>query len=521
MEFLKIITKSCRSITLELGNEEAYYSKTAYNVYLNGECVLEEGKKNVFSLYSLTPHTAYTVRVELIHNGVICEEVFVTDHETVQLNVKKFGAIGDGIVEDTAALQAVIMSCPDGGSIYIPQGKYLTGPLFLKSHITIELAEGGVLLGLTDRNKYPILPGYTVTGNEVDEYYLGSWEGNPLDSMASLMTGINIEDVKIIGKGILDGNAQNGDWWQEPKTKKRAWRPRMVFLNNCKNIVIQGITVQNSPAWTVHPYFSEHLKFIDMQIVNPSNSPNTDGIDPESCNDIEIIGTKISVGDDCIAIKSGKLFMGKKFKKPSENFEIRNCLMERGHGAVVLGSEIAGGVRAVHVSKCIFRQTDRGLRIKTRRGRGKDSIVDNITFENIQMDDVYTPFVINMFYFCDPDGKSEYVWSKEALPVDDWTPRIGSLTFKNIEARGCEVAASYFYGLPEQPIESVTIENVNFTFKEEAQSGVPAMMSFVDPMSKQGIIAHYVNQLVLNNVSIEGHIGERLTTSHTVEIIEK
>lgn len=521
MGFLKVITKSCRSITLELNNEDAYFSKELYNVYLNGNCVLEGGQKNVFSLYDLLPNTEYVVKVERLNRGDISEEVFTTDNETVQLSVKKFGAIGDGEVEDTAALQAVIMACPDGGSVHIPRGKYLIGPLFLRSNITIELAEGAVILGLTDRNKYPILPGYTVAANEIDEYYLGSWEGNPLDTMASLITGINVENIKIIGKGTLDGNAQNGDWWQDPKTKKRAWRPRMVFLNNCKNVVIQGVTVQNSPSWTMHPYFSDHLKFIDMQIVNPSNSPNTDGIDPESCNDIEIIGTKISVGDDCIAIKSGKLFMGKKFKKPSENFEIRNCLMERGHGAVVLGSEIAGGVRAVHVSKCIFQQTDRGLRIKTRRGRGKDSIVDNITFENIQMDDVYTPFVINMFYYCDPDGKSEYVWSKEALPLDDWTPRIGSLTFKDIEARGCEVAASYFYGLPEQPIESVTIQNVKFGFKEEAESGVPAMMSFVTPMSKQGIIAHYVNKLVLDNVTIDGYVGERITTSNTLEIIEK
>ncbi len=512
MEF-KIIQKTGRSMTAELMSQDIYYTKESYNVYLNGECVIENEKRNVFSLYNLMPNTNYEVAVGR-GNEVLAKHTFVTDKEFVRLNVKDFGAIGDGKAEDTSMIQAAILACPNGGCVYIPAGTYLTAPLFLKSHITIELDENATLLGVTDRNKYPILPGYTTTTDETDEYYLGTWEGNPLTSMASLMTGINVEDVKIIGKGTIDGNGQNGDWWMDVKNKKRAWRPRTVFLAYCKDIVIQGVKVQNSPSWTMHPYFSENIKFLDMEIENPYNSHNTDGIDPESCKNVEIIGVKISVGDDCIAIKSGKLFMGKKFKKPSEDFTIRNCIMEKGHGSVVVGSEISGGVRNIKVSQCLFRETDRGLRIKTRRGRGQDSILDQIHFSNIEMDGVYTPFVINMYYYCDPDGKSEYVYSKEALPVDEMTPSIKRLTFTDITCRNSEVAALFFYGLPESPIEEVELKNIVFDFKEDAQSGVPAMMSFLEPVSKMGIFARHINKFTLDHVKVIGCEGKEKETVH-------
>jgi polygalacturonase len=271
----------------------------------------------------------------------------------------------------------------------------------------------------------------------------------------------------------------------------------------------------------MHPYFSKNIKFLDMAIDNPYNSHNTDGIDPESCENVEIIGVTISVGDDCIAIKSGKLFMGKKFKKPSDNFIIRNCLMEKGHGSVVVGSEIAGGVKNIHVSQCLFKETDRGLRIKTRRGRGEDSVLDQINFSNIKMDGVYTPFVINMYYYCDPDGKSEYVYSKEALPVDDMTPSIKRLTFTDITCQNSEVAAAFFYGLPESPIEAVSLKNIVFEFKEEAQKGVPAMMSFLEPVSKMGIFARHIKQLTLDNVKVIGYQGKEKDIECVDNFIEK
>ncbi|MBQ7944310.1 MAG: glycoside hydrolase family 28 protein, partial [Lachnospiraceae bacterium] len=344
------------------------------------------------------------------------------------------------------------------------------------------------------------------------EFNLGSWEGDPLDQFASIITGIGIENAKIIGKGVVDGNAHNGDWWFEHRKKRIAWRPNGVFLNNCKNVVVHGITVQNSPSWNIHPYFSQDLRFIGISVLGPQDSPNTDGLDPESCKNVDIIGVYFSVGDDCIAIKSGKIYMGAKYKTPSENLTIRQCCMRDGHGAITIGSEMAGGVKNLNVENCLFLHTDRGLRIKTRRGRGKDAIVTGIKFENIIMDHVKTPVVMNSFYFCDWDGHSEYVQSKEFQPVDERTPYLGDFMFKNLEATNCHAAASYMYGLPEQKIHHVIFENANFSFTENPTPFVPAMMDGVDEQTNTGIFAKNIETFELRNVTVTGQIGDEVIT---------
>ncbi|MDE5715623.1 MAG: glycoside hydrolase family 28 protein [Anaeroplasmataceae bacterium] len=497
-----IIFKSSTSVTIEMQNNDVF-TTNPYTVKLNNEVIEEKVTNNIYSIYNLTPNTKYLLTINE------AEVAFTTDQEYVCLNVKEFGAKGDGVTNDTSHIQACILACPAEGRVYIPKGKYYVGPLFLKSNITIELHEQAHLIGDIDRRHYPVLPGMTYTSDEKDEYNLGSWEGNPLDCFASIITGIHVENVKIIGKGIIDGNAQNSDWWQDVRKKRIAWRPRGVFLNHCSNISFQGITVTNTPSWNLHPYFSSEIKFIDMKLISPKNSPNTDGCDPESCDHVDIIGVYFSVGDDCIAIKSGKIYMGRKYKKPSSNFNIRNCSMNFGHGAVVLGSEMSGGIKDINVSKCLFNQTDRGLRIKTRRGRGKDAIIDGITFENIKMDNVLTPLVINMFYYCDPDGHSEYVYSKEKLPVDDNTPYLGKFVFKDITCFNVNVAAGTFYGLPEQPIESICIDNVKFVYAKNPVDGIPAMMDFLEPMRGEGLIFNYVNHVVIKNVEFDGLTKEK------------
>ena len=160
---------------------------------------------------------------------------------------------------------------------------------------------------------------------------------------------------------------------------------------------------------------------MNIRIFNPDDSPNTDGFDPESCTDVLLIGTEISVGDDCIAIKSGKYYMSRYHFRRTSGIEIRNCNLMRGHGSVTLGSEAASGVENVRVSKCIFDRTDRGVRIKTRRGRGERSVLDDLVIDNVVMDRVHMPLTVNMFYFCDPDGHSDYVQNQEARPVDEMT----------------------------------------------------------------------------------------------------
>jgi len=516
---LQQLVLTSRSITMEFENRDIFKMKNTYSVTLNGEKVITNINKNVFSIFNLVPNTNYELQI-LFDNGLAITEAFITKDEWVRLNVKKFGAAGDGITDDTKFIQAAILACPDNSTVFFPKGIYYTSPLFLKSNINIEFEEGATLLGHIDRNEYPILPGYTIANNERDEYLLGTWEGNPLDMFASLITGINVENVNIVGKGILDGNAQNSDWWQYPKVKNKAYRPRMVFLKNCRNIVFQGQTIMNSPCWTVHPYLSRNLKFIDLKVENIKDSPNTDGIDPESCSDVDIIGVEFSVGDDCIAIKSGKLYMGMKYQIPSQNFNIRNCLMQFGHGAVVLGSEMSGGIRNIEVKQCIFKETDRGLRIKTRRGRGKYAVIENVKFRNIYMEKVLTPFVINMFYFCDPDGKSEYVWSRDKLKVDEWTPYLGEFKFKDILCVDSEVAGGHFSGLPEQPIEKIEFENVSIHFSQNSSYGKPAMMSNIEPVSRLGFYFENVNKVVLNNTELMNYEGSKIIKQNVKKIIE-
>ena len=515
-----ILAVTARSITLELDNETPYYAPEAMDIYINELLVLKGWTKNVISLYALMPETTYDIKVVGLESGFILTHVQETRKESVRLDVGRFGALGDGTHLDSTAIQAAIAACPIDGTVYLPKGVYLCTPIFIKSDMTIELAKGAVILGHTDRHLYPILPGYTMTTDETDEYYLGTWEGNPLDAYASLITGIGVQNSAIIGEGTIDGNAQNSDWWVKPKVKRTAWRPRTIFMKGCDHCLLQGVTVQNSPSWTIHPYLSTNLTFLDLKVNNHKDSPNTDGLDPESCSDVRIIGVDFSVGDDCIAIKSGKLYMGQKLKRPSERFIISNCRMRHGHGAVVIGSEMSGGVVDIKVTNCLFEETDRGLRIKTRRGRGKDGIIDNISFEHIHMFGVLTPFVINMYYFCDPDGKSEVVWSRKTETVDAGTPFLGSFRFKHIHCKGCQVAAGAFYGLPEQPIEEVLLEDVHIEFADQCVSGQPAMMSFAEDVSKQGFMAEHVKQLTLKNVNIDGLIGPRVTRDQATQVMD-
>lgn len=516
MKDFNIVFLGTRSLTIELVNDECFYTAEQYSVYLNGVLVSEKQNLNVFSIYDLLPDNEYTIEVKFKEQTIAIKTR--TKKEYVTLNVRKFGAKGDGITDDTMFIQAAINACPINGRVYIPNGVYSVAPLFLKSNITIELSENAHLLGNTDRTKYPVLPGMTLLTDESDDYNLGTWEGNPLDCFASIITGIEVENVNIVGKGIIDGNAQNGDWWINPRDKRIAWRPRGVFLVRCKNITFQGVTVTNTPSWNLHPYFSDDIHFIDMKLISPKDSPNTDGCDPESCRNVDIIGVHFSVGDDCIAIKSGKIYMGRKYKRPSEGFNIRNCSMNFGHGAVVLGSEMAGGIKNINVTNCIFNETDRGLRIKTRRGRGKDAVIDGIVFENIRMNSVLTPLVINMFYFCDPDGKTEYVWSKEKLPVDDRTPYLGEFHFRNISCTNVNVAAGTFYGLPEQPIKKITLENIDFSYAKNPVSGVPAMMTGLDPMSNRGLIFYNVEDVEINNVHLDNNLDNEIECTNVNSI---
>lgn len=515
---MTILLRTARSVTVQLEDGGLYASEKAYRLTLNDRPA-GEMTTVVRSLFGLWPDTAYVLRA-FDGDTEVASVNFTTEAESFTMNVRRFGAVGDGEHDDTSAIQAAILACPAQGRVLIPAGRYRVRPLFLKSHIRLELAAGAVLELERDRSLFPILPGMTLSTDEASDYNLGTWEGNPMDMFGSLITGIDVEDVVIYGEGVCNGMAQLSDWWVEHRTRRGAWRGRLLYLCRCREISVQGVTFRNSPAWNLHPYFSRELKFLNVSVQAPADSPNTDGFDPESCKGILVAGAHFSLGDDCIAIKAGKLYMGMTYATPCEDILISHCLMENGHGGVTIGSEMAGGVRNVRVRDCLMRCTDRGLRVKTRRGRGRNGVIEDIEFERVRMDRVGTPFVVNALYFCDPDGHSEYVQSREKQPVDDRTPRIGRIAFRSMQATGVS-CAGYFLGLPERPIEEVLLEDVSIACAPDAQPMRPAMADGVELCVRKGLVADGVDRLRLHRVNISGYEGDRLTLHQVGEVDEQ
>ena len=508
---LKLLYAGPTSACLELENDSPYFAPAPFAVTLDGQPLREE-TKNVFSLFGLRPGTDHTVGVTV--DGVGETLQFKTAAETCAVNVKDFGAKGDGVTEDTEAIRAAVGCLPEGGRLYFPAGTYRTLPILLKSHMTLELSEGATLYGIVDRFRIPVIPAFTDDMDGGSEIGFGGFEGNAMPMYLSLITASYAEDIHIIGPGTLDGGAEESGIWKNFKEDPIA-RPRLLFLNRCHNVTVHGIEACNSPSWQLHPYYTDDIAFYGVHVSAPAVSPNTDALDPESCDHVDIIGCRFSVGDDCIAIKSGKIEMAGRAYKRADHHTIRNCFMESGHGAVVLGSELGCGIDNLRVEKCLFQHTDRGLRIKSRRGRGKLCDIKNVLFENIRMVGVLSPFVINLWYnCCDPDRFTEYVWSREKLPVDDRTPHMGSFTFRNITCEDTEVCACYVDGLTESPIESVTFENVSVSFAAECRPGKPAMQNFAEDRCRLGYYLDNVKAITMKHVSIKGAEGKGILTSH-------
>ena len=512
---IKQLFVSSTSACFEIVNTNPYYSPKKYKVLLNGRQEGGERDANVFSLFNLQPDTEYTVTTTADENAI----TFKTAGDTVVIDLKALGAAGDGITDDTYYVQMAIDKCPAGGRIVVSDGTFLIRPVVLKSDITIEIKKSGELLGDVHEHNYPYVPARIYVDGK--EEVLASWEGAPFDCHQSLISAYRQHNIQIIGEGTINGNADHSTWWDRP-TGREVARPRLVFLNKCSDVVFHGVTCKNSASWNLHPYFSQNLAFYDLRVQNPYTGPNTDGLDPESCDKVDIIGCVFSVGDDCCAIKSGKLYMGKTYKTPANRHTLRNNLFMDGHGAIVLGSEMSGGVKNLSVCQCVFKHTDRGLRIKSRRGRGKDGIIDGVVFENIKMENVITPLVINMYYFCDPDGLTEFVRSRNPdTPVDDGTPYLGKFVFRDIDCVDCECMAGYFDGLVEQPIKEVVIENMSFHFKEDAKPNQPAMLEGVRDYCKEGLYVDNVEHLVLRNVTFDGVVGEKIIKHNCKKVTEE
>lgn len=407
---------------------------------------------------------------------------FKTASETGVVDIRDHGARIDSN-DNTSAIQSAIAAVPAGGTLRLPAGSWTSGPLFLKSDMTLLLEDGAVLQDIGTREARRILP-----ARHTDGRVLGTWEGVAEACFASLLNAIDCENLTICGKGIVDGGGDQGDWWTWPKeTRDGARRPRTIFLSGCRQLTLAGITVCNSPSWTVHPVLCEDVLAAGLTIRNHPDSPNTDGLNPESSQNIRLIGLDISVGDDCVAIKAGKRDPRGGPDRPTRNVAIRNCLMQRGHGAVVMGSEMSQGISDVAISRCHFIGTDRGLRIKTRRGRG--GTVSNISVRDCRMEDVATPIAVNAFYFCDADGRSDYVQSRIALPVSVTTPKIDGIDIRNLQVSGAETAAAVFYGLPESTIDAVSIDGLSIAYRDDARPAIPEMACHLPELRHAGIIA--------------------------------
>jgi hypothetical protein len=408
------------------------------------------------------------------------------------VNVKQFGAHSDGSASCTASLQRAIDTCAaaGGGTVHFPPGTYITGALLMRSNVTLDLAAGAVIAAHTDVNAFPV--SHSV------------WEGSASPIHSPLIGGEGLKNVALKGDGTIDG--RGAFWWDLFNAGKLAYtRPNLIRLVNCRDVLIDGLTITNSPRWTINPVACENVIISSIVVRNPYDSPNTDGINPDSCSNVRICGCQIDVGDDCIAIKSGSIEDMRPDPRPCQNITVTNCMMLHGHGGLVIGSETSGGVRNVTVSNCIFRGTERGVRVKSRRGRGGS--VEDLWADNIIMNDVLCPIVVNLFYECGA-SEDDPMFDPGPAPVTDLTPRIRGLRFRNIAVYGAKYAAAYIRGLPEQPAEDISLDDVSvYMDSNNKLAGAPAMAVGCPDMCRAGFVLESVKNVRLRRVELYHHLG--------------
>lgn len=383
-------------------------------------------------------------------------------------SVMDFGAKADGKYNNSSAFTNAIAKCHQsgGGKVVVPKGDFFTGPIHLLSNVNLHLEEGSTLLFSTNPKDY--LPAVFTR-----------WEGMEMMGYSPLVYAYQQENIALTGKGKLNGQANETTWWPwkggdawakpgvatQAKARKQLeidteanrpvreriyaegsqLRPAFVQFHSCKNILIEDVTITNSPFWLLNPLLSESVTI--RGVTCASLGPNSDGCDPESCKNVLIENCYFDTGDDCIAIKSGRNADGRRLNIPSENIVIRNCKMRNGHGGIVIGSEISGGARNIFAENCEMSSHDleRGLRFKTNSVRG--GTIENIYFRNIDIGDVQTAIVIDLDY--------------EEGDAGAFTP-----TIKNIEVRNlhCKNAKKIFNvkGYERSPIRDLHLIDSQF-----------------------------------------------------------
>ena len=384
-------------------------------------------------------------------------------------SIEDFGAHKGGVEKCTLAFSKAIEKATKegGGYVTIPKGKWLVGPIVLKDNVCLKLEEGAEILFSTDPDDY--LPAVLSRHQGIDCY-----------KFSSFIYANNATNIGIIGKGILNGQ---GMTWMKyrnaiPKdadpnkilfdmaergvpveerifndVHKTLLPPCFIMPINCRKILIEEITVKYGAFWTVNPVYCQDIIIRNVTVETKGeygSIGNGDGIILSSCKNVIVEKCRLNTGDDCIILKSGRGIDGYKRGIPSENIVIRNCKSFQGHGGVVVGSETSGGIRNIYVHDCVFNGTDRGVRIKTARGRG--DAIENMWFENIQMGKMINEAILIIM--------TRYTPRYPAFPLTRMTPRIRNINFKNITCKEAEQNAIWIQGLPEIPIESITMESV-------------------------------------------------------------
>lgn len=369
-------------------------------------------------------------------------------------DLREYGAQAGGEVKNTEAFAAAIAACVEagGGRVLVPAGDWLTGPIHLRSNVELHLAEGARVI-FSDRFEDYLPVVFTrVGGIEIYNY-------------SSLIYARDCENIAITGPGKLDGNAEA--WWKWQKrqtrelfamgaagvpveervfgTEEAAIRPSFVNFVECRNILLEGFTIGGGPNWTIHPIYSENIIIRRVKVL--TEGPNNDGIDPDSCRNVLIEHCVFDTGDDCVVLKSGYNEDGWRVGRPTENVIMRYCFSNRGHGGLVIGSEMSGDVRNVYLHDCVFEGTDRAVRIKSRRGRG--GVVENILAENLTVRDMQREVVIlNMEYGSDSNALT-----------NEKPPLFRNITVRKVVGMGAPMAIRV-RGLEDSPIENVRFEDM-------------------------------------------------------------
>jgi len=384
-------------------------------------------------------------------------------------DVGAFGAKGDGVTKDTEALQRAIDACAEKkGTVRLTAGTYLSAPIVLKSGTTLKLDKGATLLGSQEMKDYPAKTEFREPG------------------LQALVSATNATDVTITGEGTIDGAGE--PWWAVARTVKNAGvmgndhpRPRLVVFDHCKHVLVEGVTIQNSPMWQLVPYYCDDVIIRNVKILAPARSPNTDAIDPFSSSHVVIEHVLADVGDDDVAIKSGAIGSAGP-DDPSTDIVIRDCTFLHGHGLSV-GSEIAGGARNIVAERISFDGTDNGIRVKANRDRGND--VGNLVFRDITMKNVKNAVIVSEYYpkVLPPEGET-------AQAVTRLTPHFHDIVIENVTATGIENAGA-IVGLPEAPVKNIVLKNVKIAAQKGMTIGfadVTAEGLTVDAVDGKGIV---------------------------------